>query len=107
MLKTLTQIEAESQAQVVAQVCGKPVTRGELSAAFDLVANRDNWKMPIDCTIQLTADQVALIREAVIFFAGCEATFRAPAQTVQWDNGDNMVALYHVTAPGYYAAVGA
>lgn len=105
--QTIEQIEHDSNAQVVAQIAGKPVTRGELSAAFDLVANKANWKLPIDCTMQLTGEQVALIREAVVFFAGSVAKFAAPAQSVQWDNGNNPVIVYHITARGYYADVGA
>lgn len=89
-------------------VAGKPVCKNELSAAFDLVRNRDNWKKPIDCKVQLNVNQVMLINYAIPFFAGCEPTFTPePHQAVQFDNAGQPVLTYRVTAKGYYAAVGA
>lgn len=80
----------------VGTVLGKAVTRGELSQAFDLVANRDNWKMPIDATVWLDDWQKACVHEAVIFFTGSIPRFHwlAPRQ-------------YRVVAAGYYATIGA
>ncbi len=89
--------KASSDAQVVAHVNGRAVTRRELSAAFDLVADPTNWKNRIDAVI-LTTDvaELALISEAVTFFAGCVPTFTNVACN-----------RTHVRAKGYYAAVGA
>lgn len=104
---TVEQIDAKAATQPIARVHGRDILKAELSAAFDLVADKAHWKNPIDATLQLTTEQVALIHDAALFFGAGEAKFHAPAQTVQWDNGDNMVAVYHVTAPGYYATIGA
>lgn len=81
---------------VVAQVEGRDVTQGELSHAFDFVADRSNWKNPIDVVVVLSDRQVALVREAVVFFTGS-----VPTITKREDGAVRVVAA------GYYAAVGA
>jgi hypothetical protein len=65
---------------------------------FNLVANRENWKMPIDALV----DPAALkgiswndLGKAVTFYTGSVAT-------ITWKQGQ-----VHVTAAGYYAAIGA
>ena len=49
-------------------------TEQQLSDAFDRVANRDDWKAPIDCIT--VADEVVgredLIRKAVVFYTATE-----------------------------------
>lgn len=96
-MQTLEQMRAESDAQVVAQVFGLDVTRGQLSLAFDQVADKANWKNPIDRVVRIASDrQMAFIREAVIFFTGSVPTFTA--------KGANK---YRVTAAGYYNTIGA
>lgn len=100
-------LEAKCNAQPIADINGKLFNKIDLSAAFDLVRNKANWKNPIDCELQLTGEQIALIRDAVIYFAGCEPTFRAVGTVVQFDNGGNAVLTYRVQAKGYYNAVGA
>ncbi len=114
--QTADQVTAKIRAEMAAQdnlpvpgvlVQGQPVTKAELSAAFDLVADRANWKNPIDATVQLTPQQIILIAQAVPFFAGCEARFSPLSKTVIFDNGGQPVLTYRVTAKGYYAAVGA
>jgi hypothetical protein len=79
----------------------RPLRRRELSAAFDRVASTKNWKDPIDATVSLTADERAILTEAVIFYCGCIPMFE--------DRGGVAPAIrrYRVTAPGYYAAIGA
>jgi hypothetical protein len=104
---TFEQIDAKIEAQPLAEIFGRKVTKAELSKAFDLVANRKNWKNPIDVHTVLTGEQVALIRDACLFFGAGEPKFTVKAGTVQWDNGCNPVLGYHVTAPGYYATIGA
>jgi len=101
----VTELPAEIAAMnkmVVANVNGRAVTRGELSAAFDRVANKVNWKLPINTVITVTGDDMPVIVEAVKFFAGCIPTF-TPAR------GKNEPGVYRVRvkAKGYYAAVGA
>jgi hypothetical protein len=67
-----------------------------LSDVFDKVANKENWKMPIDATVALTDAEIAILTDAVIFYAGC-----VPSVT-KLGNG-----RYRVQAEGYYNAVGA
>ena len=86
---------------VVATVMGKPVTQGELSKAFDVVANKANWKMPIDCDVTLKSHrEMAMISKAVVFFTGSVAKFTAVALL-------GSKCRYRVTAAGYYATIGA
>ncbi len=102
MTNTITRQVHELDAMVVAQIMGRDVTRGELSAAFDRVANRSNWKGEIDAIVDVGGDvDVETIRAAVAFFTGSKATF-APMI-----GGTLPGCRYHVRAAGYYAAVGA
>lgn len=96
MTQSLVALSNDLDAQVVAKIDGRDVTRRELSAAFDWVADRSNWKNPIDCTVALTDRQAALVAEAVVFFAGCRPTIKRIDETI-----------VRVQAVGYYAAVGA
>lgn len=87
----------EFSKMVVATVMGKPVTQGELSDAFDKVARKDNWKAPIKTVVVINNDfEMAMIREAVTFFTGSVAKFKA----MGWSR-------YHVSAAGYYTTIGA
>jgi hypothetical protein len=82
---------------VVATIMGKSVTQGELSDAFDKVTNKANWKLPIKKTVVLSGDfEMEMIREAVVFFTGSKATFKAKG-----------LSRYEVKAAGYYAVIGA
>lgn len=96
-LKREQAIQAEMDMQIVAEAEGFAFTRGELAEAFRRVENKQNWKYPIDAMLagELTHRECAAIRQAVIFFAGCEAMF-----TKVRGNG------YRVQAVGYYAAIG-
>lgn len=91
--------------QVVDQVLGQPVTRRELCAAFDRVADKANWKMPVDAIVEIaTHAELATIRQAVIFFTGSVPTFK-PVAIIRTLDGS--VCRYRVVADGYYRAVGA
>ena len=91
----------EFSKMVVATVMGKAVTQGQLSAAFDRVADKANWKNPINAVVVLkTHREMAMIKEAVRFFAGCQAKFEAVELL-------GARCRYRVTAKGYYLAVGA
>src|SRR5262245_36809222 len=94
--------KAESLAQVVASVNGKAVTRGELEIAFNAVADKVNWKNPIDATVDLDAYTKAIVAKAVEFFTGSKAKFARKGGTTTGGIG-----RYRVTAAGYYAAIGA
>jgi hypothetical protein len=101
-MQTIQEIEADSNAQVVAKVLGTDVTRGELLAAFNRVANKLNWKLIIDALVELDEHrEMAMIREAVIFFTGSVPTFAAIAGAAK------PKCRYRVTAAGYYQTVGA
>jgi hypothetical protein len=65
-----------------------------LRVAFSKVANPDNWKYAIKAVVQ-SDDLVDVIR-AITFIAGSKSTVRP------LDDG-----RFEVTAPGYYADVGA
>lgn len=81
----------------------------ELREIFNLVADSENWKNPIDATVY-TGVKAEDVREAVIFFAGCVPTITTttvlayphPSALVRVE-----VPALHVTAVGYYEAVGA
>jgi hypothetical protein len=72
-------------------------TQAELEAAFALVAPKDNWKLPINAKLpgKTTPREIDKIAFAIGFFTGGVATFTFDGIS------------YAVTAPGYYAAVGA
>lgn len=89
-------------AEMVAKVNGKWVSRGELSVAFDAVANKANWKNPIDKIVDLDAYGIALVKEAVIFYTGSVPSFTAFTGTTT-----SGIGKYRVKAVGYYVAIGA
>ena len=73
-------------------------THGELSALFDAVKNRENWKMAIDATVRFDNDKDLIgTLEAISFFTG------STGSAVPVDR----YGRYRVRAAGYYAAVGA
>lgn len=77
--------------------CHSGATRmqSELSAAFNLVAPKDNWKMPVDALLERGYDE-KLICDAVIHFTGSVPTF------IKARSG-----RARVQAAGYYATIGA
>ena len=81
---------------------GRDVTRGELSVAFDAVANKRHWKLPINCVVDLDAHTMAMVREAVIFFTGSVPEFHSLSGTTT-----SGVGTYRVRAAGYYETCGA
>lgn len=101
MTADLVAIEQDLNKQVVAQVCGRDVTRAEMSKAFDRVANTVNWKNPINATVTVESDaELLTIREAVIFFTGS-------VPTISVETFKNGRVVYRVKALGYYAVCGA
>jgi hypothetical protein len=94
---TIQQEVADSMSQVVAKVFGNDVTRAQLTFFFNLVADKANWKNPIDAVVSIDCDfDMAMIREAVIFFTGSVPNFTAKGRS-----------KYRVTAQGYYVVCGA
>lgn len=73
-------------------------TQLELEAAFNLVCNKENWKLPIKAELPsiLSAEKRKLIAFAIGFYTGSETSFGKTA-------GGKLL----VSAPGYYVAVGA
>jgi hypothetical protein len=90
-------LDRESRdSMIVACINGQDVTHGEMKAAFEMVCDKENWKNPIDVRIDNPGDQkLEIIKDAVMYFAGCTAYFRPVGDTI------------HVTAKGYYIAMGA
>lgn len=76
-------------------------TRAQLSEAFDRVKSPENWKLPIDATLEgrLSGPEKTVIEAAVIFYAGCSAIFTTEIKGRGYST--------RVRAAGYYAAVGA
>jgi hypothetical protein len=97
----MTTLENNFSKTVVDTVMGKPVTQGELSAAFDKVANKANWKNAINAVVDVNDFEMAMIAKAVTFFTGSVAKFKprigAPLPKCR----------YRVTAAGYYKTIGA
>ena len=60
-----------------ARSSANPFSRGELSGAFDKVADRTNWKLPVLATVDLDERELAMVQEAVIFFTGSVPKFEA------------------------------
>jgi hypothetical protein len=93
----VARIKAEGDAQVVAEVCGRRVTRGELSAAFDKVRNSAHWKNRIDAKVRVSGyEELQMIVEAIEFFTGSRAEVSLAPEP----------ETYHVRAVGYFAAIG-
>jgi len=69
-------------------------TRGQLSDAFHLICDPDNWKMPFECII--SDCDFELYNEACMFFTGAEL------QVVELLGGDSKCRCI-----GYYEAIGA
>jgi hypothetical protein len=70
-------------------------SREELKAAFELVENKTNWKLPIDRTID--SKDVEVVGKAIPYFTGSIAHFTPIMGTDK----------VRVQASGYYSAVGA
>jgi hypothetical protein len=88
----------DSLNQIVAVVFGRAITRRQFSEAFDRVIDSSNWKNPIDRVLLVNDDRdMALIREAVVFFTGSVPTFEKLRRA----------NCYRVRAAGYYATIGA
>ncbi len=88
--------------EVVSTVDGSSVTRGELAAIFDKIKNEEHWKNPIDKIVEIKNDhEMAMIEEAVIFFTGSVPDFKPMSQCRPGRS------VYHVTADGYFQAIGA
>ncbi len=57
--------DAEMNAQVVTD---SGLTRGDLIEAFDIVADKDDWRAPIDAFIN--PDETDAVFAAILFFTG-------------------------------------
>lgn len=101
MEKTIEQALAEGDAQVVAEIDGREVTRAELAKAFDRVVPLEDWKKTIDAYVVVTRDgEQELIAKAIEFFTGSKATFEVVRQ-------GRYYVSYRVRAAGYFATIGA
>jgi len=103
--KTIQEIEAESESQIVAECGWRKFTRGELSAVFNKVADSQNWKNPIDAIVTLSDREQAAVAWAVEFFTGSRASLETLGTFPAHDGGT--YTKYRVTAAGYYKTIGA
>jgi len=89
--------EVKIRAQLGAIGGGYEFTVGELRDAFEKVADRENWKMPVKAFASLRTDRERKrMREAVMFMTGSVPTITRTRGTI-----------HKVVADGYYAAIGA
>jgi len=96
----LTLSEDGQPITLVVPVKFSPVTderQAELHEAFNLVADPENWKNPIDAEID--PRQVADVVEAIHFFTGSIAVVEIIQDTTR--------EAVRVTAEGYYLTIGA
>ena len=94
---TNTNTAADFNAILVDTYQGQPITRGMFEAAFNRVANQENWKLPVDAQAVLrTGLEIYTLHQAIIFFTG---------------SVPKLIPLgadrYQVKAAGYYEACGA
>jgi hypothetical protein len=88
-------VAAHPFAADMTQVVDGCYTLGELHAAMEAIQDRDNWKNPIRCAIP--AGRLDVASKAAAFFTGAPLTVEAVT-------ADRMAV---VSAPGYYATIGA
>lgn len=74
---------------------GSKWMQSQLAAAFDLVAPKPNWKMPINAKLHRIDCDETLLSDAVIHFTGSVPTI---TRRGGWR---------HVKAAGYYRTIGA
>jgi hypothetical protein len=79
---------------------GNEVSVQTLHIYFNMVANKDNWKNPIDARLALSSRGRMLVKEAVVFFTGSVPTFKKIGMGY-------IEPVYHVRAAGYYLTIGA
>jgi hypothetical protein len=97
----MTKSIAEGNAQVVDTFNGQPITRSQLSEAFDKVRPSTHWKDRIDAEVFVkNAEELALIQRSIVFFCGCH-----PTLTLVTENAAGQT--WRVRAPGYWLSVGA
>jgi hypothetical protein len=99
----MSSVDFDGRNQIVAKVLGRDVTRGELSEAFDKVADKANWKMPIDATVGLNTRELVMLTEAIVFFTGCVPNFTL----IPGEARGKRRKRYQVKAAGYYQTIGA
>ena len=73
------------------------INRKRLHEVFDLVKNKEHWKLPIACSVPKTAATCTEIEAAIDYFIGGGAVVWSSVYSVNWS----------INAPGYYAKVGA
>lgn len=95
-------VETEFSKTVVDHIDGRPVTQGEMAAAFSRVQNSQNWKLPVDAKVAINGDRELLtVLRAITFFTGSMAD-ATPVRPTR-EGG----CVYHIRAAGYYQTIGA
>lgn len=73
--------------------------REEFKPLFNMVCDKENWKMPIDAYVPVEVADVERLHQAVVFFVGGPVDIERVSV-----NGKYM---WHVVSPGYYNNIGA
>lgn len=63
--QTHEEMMAEMNAQIVMQISGRDVTRGQLLEAFRLVSNKEHWKDKIDAQVALSDEEIEMEEETL------------------------------------------
>jgi hypothetical protein len=95
--RMVDELNAKLRNDVVANVLGHDVTRGQLEGAFRRVADQADWKNPIDAVVDLNDQELALLRKAIPYITGSKARFQ-PRKGAEPPR-----IRYRVQARGYYA----
>lgn len=69
----------------------------EMHVMFTKVQNPQHWKLPVDKTLVMTLEEVAIVKAAVIDFTGGQATVTSTGNPNE----------YRVRARGYFNCIGA
>lgn len=96
-MKSIVEVCAELDDQVVCEVLGIQVKRKALADAFNRVAPKENWKNPIKVEVRVDNDfDLLLIHKAIEFFTGSKSKAVALGRN-----------RYRIEAAGYYLTCGA
>ena len=100
----ISQVLEDLNDQIVDRISGCDVRRAEFEAAFNRVADKANWKNPIDATvIVMNGAELEILLRAIEFFTGSRAT----TEILRAGTLGGTSATYRIRAAGYYATCGA
>jgi len=93
-------------------VDGSEIRVFQARAAFNRVADKQNWKLPVKAAVGLVAGSAPFGLDYLAEFYAKSVEFMTGSKATVWftDNADRHMPrrkIMHVEAAGYYAAVGA